>query len=107
ALQLSSSASGGVSTLAAGWVGLASGLDAGLTSGSAEAAAAGWSAAVGVLAGAGLLAGAALAVAPACQPQVWPSFWACSQVCNGAKYSRIAAASIFSPPVNSFRVCCH
>src|SRR5690606_34914719 len=43
---------------------------------------------------------------PASQPQVWPSFWAVSHCCRGAKYSSTAEASICSPPVSSCRVCC-
>ena len=43
----------------------------------------------------------------AVQPHCLPAFCCFSQVCSGAKYSSTAEASIFSPPVSSFMVCCH
>src|SRR5690606_7857633 len=44
--------------------------------------------------------------AAACQPQVLPSFCSTSHSCSGAKYSSTADASMVSPPVSSFSVCC-
>src|SRR5690606_26293453 len=46
------------------------------------------------------------AAAAACHPQVLPSFCSTSHSCSGAKYSSTAEASIVSPPLSSFSVCC-